>query len=79
MALFNKTGVGIITIIFWVVGAVIVWAMFAAPIISAWGHQTVVVGSYTGVEALFFENLNLFIGIVMLISIGALAIFGGGE
>jgi len=63
---------------FWFLIAIIVWALFAAPLISNWGHQATIAGGYTGFEALFYDNINFLIGFVLIVSIFAVGYYGSG-
>ena len=68
---FGKKGVSPVTIIFWSLTFIIVWAMFIGPLLATWGHVAVVNGDYTGVEALFYENLNWVVFIMFFIFMAA--------
>jgi hypothetical protein len=75
----DKKGFGRISIIFFSLVFVMLWALFFAPIISFWGHQIVVNGGYSGVEALGFNNINFIIGLVFFAFIMFVGFGGGGE
>ena len=70
-----------ITLIFFLIVALIVWGMFAAPLIATYGALAVSNGGLTGIEAFFFLNLNFVIGMVLIIAILAIAAYGlaGGK
>lgn len=75
----NKKGFSTITLIFWAIGALIVWAMFAAPIITTWGAAAITNGNLTGIEAFVYGSMNYIIGFVFLIAIMAISVYGGGS
>jgi len=64
----NKKGQAL-TVIFFVLMFVIVWIMFFAEQLSYWGEMIVVNGGYTGFPAFFYNNLNLLIGVGLLLFI----------
>jgi len=70
-----------ITLVFFLIVALIIWAMFAAPLIAAYGALTVTNGGLTGIEAFFFLNINFVIGFVLVIAILSIAAYGlaGGK
>lgn len=75
----NKKGLSIITLVFWVITFVLVWALFIGKLLNEWGQQAVITGGFTGIEAFFYSNLNFVVGIVFLIAILSIALFGGGQ
>lgn len=78
----NKRGFSVITVIFWAIIFVILWALFFAQQLSYWGHAAVVNSNLTGVEALFYDNVNLVIGFcfaVFVIAFGYIGLSSGGE
>lgn len=77
--MFNKKGFSIITIIFWVIGFILVWALFIGKILSDWGQQAITTNNLTGIEAFFYGNLNFVIMIVFLIAILAISLWGTGQ
>lgn len=72
----NKKGFSIITLLFWVISFILVWALFIGKIINEWGQQAILTNSLTGIEAFFYANLNFVIAIVFLISILAIGLWG---
>ena len=72
----NKKAFSKITIIYIALVFIIVWAMFIGPLLSTYGHLAVINGGYTGIEALFYENLNLVVAVVFFISLLGLASMG---
>jgi hypothetical protein len=75
----KKKGMSKISIIFYSLIFIIIWALFIAEQLSTWGQVAVINGGYTGIEALFYENLNLLVGVIFLISVLAMGYYGGGE
>jgi len=73
----NRKAISRISIIFYSLMFIIIWAMFIAGQLSLWGSVAVINGGYTGIEAFFYENLNLFVGVMFFIFILAVAIYGG--
>ena len=63
----SKAQISPISIIFYYIGFLIVWVLFAAQIIREQGQQMIVAGSLTGIEAMLAANLNLIIFIASLI------------
>lgn len=55
----------------------LVWILFLADILSEAGRQYIENNGSTGLEALFYANLNGVIFIVILIVLAAFASFGG--
>ena len=70
----NKRAISPVTIIFWSITFVIIYSMALAPIISAAGAVAVVNGGYTGIEQMFYENLNLVIIILFFIFVAAVGV-----
>jgi hypothetical protein len=66
----NKKGqTGIIAFILLIIAFVLVWAYALGSIFREWGLKAIAENSLTGIEALFFANINLVIGVVLLASI----------
>lgn len=55
---------------------ILFWALFIAKQLSYWGQRAVIDNGLTGVEAFFYSNINLLIGIVLLIFILAVGYYG---
>jgi hypothetical protein len=66
-----------ITIIFIVLTFIIGWIFFLGDFLSYWGGQTVIINNLTGFEAFFYNNLNLLIGIGLLLFTLAGVYLGG--
>jgi len=75
----NKKAQTPITIMFWFLIAIIIWAVFAAPILTTWGHGVTLAGGYTGIEALFYDNLNFVIGIVLIMGLLGVGYFASSQ
>lgn len=75
MKTFNKKGQTVITIIFFTIVFLILWALFFAEQLSYWGHMAVMNNGLTGIEALFYNNINAIVYAVLLIFILALSYF----
>jgi hypothetical protein len=72
----SQTGPSMISIIFYTFIFIILWAVFFSQQLATWGHIAVVNGGYTGIEALFYENLNFLIMFVLIIFILAVGFLG---
>lgn len=75
----NKKGITVVTIVFWAFIFVVFWALTFAPMLSYWGHAAVVNNNLTGIEALFYDNVNFVIGICFGLFVIAFSLFGGSE
>jgi hypothetical protein len=60
-ALMNRKGLSIFTLVIWVLLIVVLWFAFIGGILNQAGTDAVTNGGLTGIEALFYSNLNLFI------------------
>lgn len=69
---FSKISIMYIAIVF-----LIVWALFIGPQLAYWGHQAVLNGGYAGIEALFYDNLNLVVGGIFLLALLGLSMTSG--
>lgn len=76
--MINKKGLTNISIIFFVLVFIILWALVFANLLSDYGNQIVNENNLTGVEALLYSNINLIVAIILLIFILALGFGGGG-
>lgn len=74
----GKKGQGFISIIFFTLIFIIVWVLFFAEQLAFWGHQAVLLNGLTGVEALFYNNVNMIVLFVLMIFILGLGYFGFG-
>jgi len=79
MALMNKKGIGIITLFFWVISFMLVWSLLIGKMLSEWGQQAIISNNLTGIEAFFYANLNFVVGIVFLIAILAISLWGTNQ
>lgn len=55
------------TLFFWIVTFVIMWALVFGQIFSEWGQRAITENSMIGIEAFLWGNLNLFIGVALLL------------
>lgn len=69
--LSNSKGLSPVTILFWSIMFIIIYSMALAPIIEAQGQLAIINGGYTGIEALFYDNLHLFVGFLFFLFIVA--------
>lgn len=72
----GKKGMSVISIIFFTLVFIIFWVLAFAEQLAYWGHQTVVNNGLTGVEALFYNNINFVVLFVLMIFILGFAYFG---
>jgi hypothetical protein len=70
----DKKGLTKISIIFFSLVFIIIWALFIGQQVAYWGHLTVINGGLTGIEAFLYDNINLLIAIIFFIFIVALGI-----
>jgi hypothetical protein len=75
----DKKALSKISIVFYSLVFLILWSIFIAGQLTLWGHTAVINGQLTGIEAFFYDNLNLLVGGIFLIFILAIGYYGGGE
>ena len=68
-----------ISIIFYSLVFVIIWALFIAEQLTTWGNQAVVAGEMVGVEAFLYGHLNLIVGFIFLVFIIAVGSVGSNN
>jgi len=73
----DKKAVGPIGAIMLFFMFVIIWFVWLGGWVSFVGHNVVVEHSLTGIEALFFDNLNIVIMVFMILGMLAWTYFGG--
>lgn len=63
----------------WIIMFICVWAFWLGSFLQTWGLKNVADNSLTGIEAMFYMNLNLwiFLGLIATIYIGVK--YGGGS
>lgn len=67
---------GTLWIIVSILFTIAIWAVFAAPQLNYWGNQAVIAGNYTGLPYLFYQYINVWVGLGLIGSI-FLAAYGG--
>ncbi len=76
----NKKGqLAILGVIFSLLIFVILWAMFFGSWVNLWAQQLVTVNELTGVEAFLVLNMNLWIGVGVLIGTITTVYLGGNS
>lgn len=75
----NKGQLGVLTIIFGLVIFVILWALFFGTWLNTWAQNAITVNSLTGIEAFLLANINLWVGIGVLIGSVTMMYSGGGK
>jgi len=58
---------------------IVIWVSGLSGLIQFWGSNYVLTQNVTGFEAFFYTNLNFLIGGVMMLSLLAVAYFGGSQ
>lgn len=74
----DKKGLSPITVFFWIIVFVMLWALFLGSWLTTSGESAVNNNNLTGVEAFVFMNLNLLVFVVLIIFILAYLYLGGG-
>ena len=78
--MFGKRGqIAILGVIFALIIFVILWALFFGAWVNTWSQQMITVNGLTGVEAFLIANMNLWIGVGVLIGAVSVAYAGGGR
>lgn len=72
----NKSGQSPLTIVFIVGVFILFWAMFLGKFLNTYGQALVTNNSLTGLEAFIASNLNLWVGIALLIFVVWAAMMG---
>lgn len=68
MKLINKNRKGqLYTLFFWLLIFVVFWALFFGQFFNEWGQRAITDNSMVGIEAFLWGNLNIFIGIALLL------------
>jgi hypothetical protein len=75
----NRKALSNISIIFFIIVFIILWALVFANLLNTYGNQIVNENGLTGIEALLYGNLNLIVAIVLIIFIIAIGFGGGGN
>jgi len=75
----KKAQFGVLAIIFSLMIFLILWALFFASWLNTWAQQMISVNSLTGIEAFLIANINLWVGIGVLIGTVVLIYGGGGR
>jgi len=75
----NKKGVGILGAIMLFMMFVVIWFVWLGGWVGQMGANAVAENGLIGVEAFFFENLNLVIMLVMILGMIGWSYFGGQQ
>lgn len=73
----RKAQVGVIGVIFLLLMFIVIWLVWLGSWVSEVGAQAVIENNLSGVEAFFFENLNLVILFGLILGIMAYIYFIG--
>ena len=74
----KKGQTGILSFLFGLIIFIIIWAVWLGAEIQSWSNAAVDAGTVTGVEAFLITNINLWIGIFLLVVIGLVTYLGSG-
>ena len=69
----------ILSVIFGLIVFAVLWALFFGAWANTWAQQAITVNSLTGIEAFLLANINLWIGVGVLIGAVSALYFGGGQ
>lgn len=68
------------TMVFWIITFVVVWSIFFGQFFAEWGQYAITQNNMVGIEAFLWGNLNLFIGLfLMLVMFAGVSNFGSGQ
>lgn len=76
--ILNRKG-GIIGFFFQIAVVIVMWAIFLADLFTWVGENALAGGNLSGIEAFIYTNLNVVIFIGIVIVLGAVNVFGGGQ
>ena len=76
LILKNKKG-NVIAWSFFMLSFIFIWAVWLGAFMQEWGATYITVNSATGIEAFFYANLNIWIGLALITSIFMYIRFGG--
>jgi len=79
MMLGKRGQLAVLGVIFALIIFVILWALFFGAWVNTWSQQMITVNGLTGVEAFLIANMNLWIGVGVLIGAVSVAYAGGGR
>lgn len=75
----NRKAVSNISIMFYSLVFIILWALFIGEQVAYWGHACVIAGGMTGIEAFLYDNINLLLAVIFFIFVLAMGLGGGAE
>lgn len=75
----HKRGIGILTILFFDVVFIILWALFLGGFVNTWTAQAVDSGNFGGIESLILANLNIVIFLAVILFNIIFAVAGGRQ
>jgi hypothetical protein len=80
MMLRSKKGqLAILGIVFGLIVFVILWALFFGEWVNLWAQQAITANNLTGIEAFLMANMNLWIGVGLIIGSVASVYLGGSR
>lgn len=74
----NKRG-NLLQYTFFLILFIAVWGLWLGAFLNDYGQQAITAGSYTGLEAMFWANLNMVIFFFMLVGTFIYFYFGGSQ
>jgi hypothetical protein len=80
MILKDKKGqLGLLGFAFWIIMFICIWTFWLGGMLATWGQDNITQNGLTGIEAMFYANLNLwvFFGLLIIIYLGIR--MGGGH
>jgi len=79
MTLLDNKKAGLLGFAFWIIIFVCVWAVWLGGFLAEWGTRNVNDNALTGLEAMFYMSLNLwvFLGLLVIIYLGIRNTGGG--
>jgi len=68
MELLSKNRKGqLYTLFFWILIFIVFWAIFFGQFFAEWGQMAITNNNMVGIEAFLWGNLNLFVGVALLL------------
>ena len=74
----NKKG-GLLGFAFWLIMFIYIWAFWLGSFLAEWGQRNITDNALTGLEAMFYANLNLWIFLCLLVIIYLGIRIGGAQ
>ena len=75
----KKGQLAVLSVIFALIVFIVLWVLFFASWVNTWAQQAIVANELVGIEAFLLANMNLWIGLGVVIGVVAFMYFGGGR